>query len=160
MTSEIQKAGLMPALRSFGAALGTITDEDVPAAYEMVAKLEKMLEEARELLKSRALLYLNVNGVKVTQGGTAAANVGGHVLRAVPMRTGTDPKKLEKLLRTKKLDPAAHMDATLSFKVNPKKLEKLVEDGVLSEADMQAVAYDKAYRIEVKRNQESEYTNE
>ena len=140
--SAIQKAGLLPALQAFGAALGEITNDDVPSAYEMVVKLEKMLEEARDLLKTRALLYLNVNGVKVTDGGTKAANLGGFVMRAVPMRTGVDPKKLEKAVRAKRLDPGSCMDATVTYKVNQAKLNALVERGDITEEDLKACAYD------------------
>jgi hypothetical protein len=149
--SNIIKAGLLPALQAFGSALGQLADGDVPAAYELTAQAEKMLEEVRGLLKTRAMLWLNVNGQKVTDKGTMEGSVSGFSVRAIPMRTGLDPKKLEQTLRAKKLDPNSQMKPTITYKVDEAKVAVLVSEGKLSPADLEACKYEPSWRLEVKK---------
>jgi hypothetical protein len=151
MSSGIQKAGLMTALQQFASGISTLKDEEVPEAYEVTAKLEGMFEEVRALLKQRAVDYLQANGRRATDKGTLEAEVNGFSLRAIPMRTGLDPKKLEATLRSKKLDPTANMNATIILKVDTAKVATLVGEGKLTKDDLAACAYDPSIRLEVKK---------
>lgn len=154
--NAIQKLSLLPALQDFGRTLGELSNEDMPAAYELVTKIEHLVEDAREMLRQRALLYLTANGEKVTDKGTTEAKLSGYIVRAIPMRTGTDPKKLEQTLRMKKLNPEHWMQMTVTFKTDEKKLKMLIDRGDITAQDMEACAYDKTYRLEVKKGMNDE----
>ncbi len=137
------------ATRDLGAALQNVPDQEVPSAVATLRRLETMLKENVDRLKDRALLYLNVNGQQVTEKGTKEVALNGHVMRAIPTRTGIDPKKLEAALRAKGIDPSAHMIPTITYKVDDFRVAKLVAAGMLTQQDLAAVQYDKSYRIEV-----------
>lgn len=145
------KQELQTALRSFASALANLTDDQIPAALELARDLGKLAEETESQLKTRCLLYLNVNGHQVTDKGSTQANVGGYRVTAIPTRTGLDPKKLEVVLRRKGLQPADAMDATVTYKVNQQKVDKLVADGGLTNADITSALYDKSFRLSVER---------
>jgi hypothetical protein len=136
------------AAQRMGQAMSVIQDEQVPAAIAVLRRLAGGLEENTERLRERALLYLNVHGQQVTEKGTVEAKVGGYTLRAVPMRNGVDPRKLEAALRAKKLNPADWMIPTITFKLDQFRLSKLMVAGHLTEEDLKAIQYDKTYRIE------------
>lgn len=154
MTSALapQKEQLTLALRNFAQALSTLSDEQVPAALEMARELGKLSDETGEALKQRALLYLNVHGQQVTDKGSRQARVDGFLLKAIPTRTGLDPKKVETLLRRKGMEPSAHMRSTIKYEVDAERMDKLVMDGKLSTQDVEACRYDKSFRVEVERD--------
>ena len=151
-----EKTKLFTALGGYASALSNLSDEQVPAAFEMTQKMEALAEEVRERLRKRILDYVSEKGEVQTEKGTRGVNLGGFDLRAIPTKTGTDPKKLEALLRHKKLDPTVAMDATIAYKVNADKVLKAVERGELTQADVASCAYAPAFRVEVKPERSSE----
>lgn len=146
-----QKAQLTLALRQFAEALSNLTDEQVPVALDMARELGRLAEDTQDALKQRALLYLNVHGQVVTEKGSRQARVGGFTVTAVPTRTGLDPKKVEPLLRRRGLEPSAHMKSTIKYDVDQARIDRLVAEGKLQPADVEACRYDKTYRLEVER---------
>ena len=146
------------ATRNLGAALDKLTDAEVPAAIAMMRRLEKLVEDNKDTLTDRVKLWLNVHGQQVTEKGTTEASINGWVVRAVPMKTGIDPKKLEQTLRAKGLDPADWMQTTLSYKFDAVKYARLLRENKFSESDVKACQYDKSFRVEV--NPRGDYTNE
>lgn len=146
-----EKKQMMTALHAFASALSNLTEEQVPDAFDTVDKMQKLSDEVREQLRTRLLLFLNVHGSTKGDKGTKEAESGGYLLQAIPTRTGIDPKKLEALLRRKRLDVESGMDATITFKVNEDKLARLVASGQLSEQDREACRYERAYRVSVQK---------
>ncbi len=70
---------------------------------------------------------------------------------AIPTKTGTDPAKLETMLRAKGLDPIICMDTEVRYKLNPTKALRAVVGGQISQADLDSCAYDPAFRVQVAR---------
>lgn len=144
-------ADVLNTLARLGSLLGAVTDEQVPHSVQFLRQLETAVETASRMVRDRALLYLNVHGQQVTDKGTKEVELGGYRLRAVPMRTGLDPKKVEAMLRMKHIPPEMHMQSTIVYKVDEAKLSKLVESKQVNQVDLDACQYDKTYRVEVKQ---------
>lgn len=147
-----EKAKLFTALNSYANALANLSDEQVPAAFDMTDQLRDMAEEVRTRLRDRILLYVQAKGRQLTDKGSMTAESGGFKLTAIPTRTGIDPKKLEALLRRKGIDPAVAMDATITYKVNMGKLATCS----LTPGELTACSYDKAFRVQVDKQAASE----
>lgn len=147
------QSALTMVLRQFADKLSTLADEEVPEAYEMADAFARALEHAKVGLRDRALMYLNVHGKKVTDKGTVETAVGEYLVRAIPTRTGYDPKKVEGMLRRRGLDPVAGMDPTITYRVNGPKLEELRAGGHITDGDLQSCKYSEGFRVEVKRGE-------
>jgi hypothetical protein len=155
-TGLVVRSELMRELQKFGQWLSEMTDAQLPEVLDFVTRLEKNIEGTRSILKERALLYLNVHGIAEGEKGTKAAQVGQYTVKAIPTRTGLDPKKLEKALRTKGIDPNVAMKPTVSYAVDPDKVAAMRVAGTLTEQDIEACQYDRSYRIDVKRGEDEE----
>lgn len=142
-----QREQLQVALRAYASALSELTDEQVPAAFDMNKELGKLAEDLENVLRERVLRLVEERGQKVTDKGSMRASIGGFRVTAIPTRTGVDPAKLEGLLRRKNLDPNVHMRTTIKYAIDPEKLEKLQ----LSDGDLDACKYTPSFRLEVSR---------
>lgn len=149
-----EKGRLFTALGSYATALSNLTEEQVPEAFEMTDKLNKLAEEVRDRLRSKLLAWLAEHGEVVTEKGSKAGVVGGFKVSAIPTRTGIDPKKLEALLRRLKLDPNTHMKTTLSYAVDDAKVMALVQAGRLTVEDLNNCKYSESFRIAVEKARE------
>lgn len=139
------------ALARFAHALSTLPAEQVPQAHDLASAIEDAMEEIKETLKRRLLLELNVRGEQVTEKGTTRMEAGGYTVRAVPTRTGFDPKKVEAAIRQKKKDPVDYMTPVTTFKVSDYGMAALLAEEVFTKVDCEACRYDKSFRLEVKR---------
>ena len=146
-----EKNKLFPALQGWAVALSNLQPEQVPAALDMARQMKNLSEEVHDKLRDRLLAGVKLNGVKVTEKGSLQDNVGGFKVTAIPTRTGTDPKKLETMLRAKGLDPLLCMDAEITHKFNPTKTIGAVVLGKISQADWDSCKYDPAFRVQVER---------
>lgn len=160
MSDDTKQTGLAyvtatSAMQAIARKLQTMTNEEVPAAMDFFTQLKKMSDGVRDNIKDRLLLYMNVNGKQVTEKGTLETVVGGYLVRTVPVKTGVDSKKLEKLLRARGIDVVAGMDPVTTWKANADKVQRMVGAGLLSESDVRALQYDTEYRVEVKRQDTS-----
>lgn len=134
-------------MRQFAAALGRLTDEQVPAALDVVRQLVDLSDEFKNTVRTRAIQLLQAAGTKVTDKGSLQVLIGGYKLTAIPTRTGLDPKKLETVLRRRGLDPTAGMNPTVTYKVDQQKVDKLVAEGKLTQGDLEAATYEESYRV-------------
>jgi len=119
-------------------------------AVLLVRAMKKALEQAEDVLNERATDVVRASGKRETDKGTMSVVLGAHTLRAIPTRTGTDPKKLEAHLRTAGINPEVCMDATITYKVNDEKLKQALASGKLTQAEVDACKYDTSFRLEVK----------
>ena len=140
-----EKSKLVTALTHYANVLANLTDEQVPAAFDMTDQFKELAEEARSRLRDRLLLIIQATGQTQGDKGTMSTESGGFKLTAIPTRTGVDPKKLEALLRRKGIDPAVAMDATITYKVN---LAKLATVQAVTPGEVAACASDKAFRVQ------------
>lgn len=114
------------------------------------------IEDLQKVAKQKTLELLEKQGETVTEKGTKRAVVDGLQFEARPHRTGVDPKKLEALLRAKKLDVAAYMDATISYKVNESRLPVLISDNRLTQAELDSCNYDTTWVVQPPKVVETE----
>lgn len=146
-----EKNKLFPALQSWATALSNLQPEQIPAALDMAKQMQKLSDEVYNKLRDELLKGVKQNGAVVTAKGSMQNAVGGFKVTAIPTRTGTDAKKFESMLRAKKIEPSAYMDAVLTLKFNATKAEQAVAAGVISGADLESCAVDPAYRVQVER---------
>lgn len=149
-----EKRKLFTALSGYAGALSTLTDEQVPEAFEMTAKLGELADEVRTRLRERVLNRVLAEGEVITDKGSKGMRVAGYKLGCIPTRTGIDPKKLEALLRHKKLEPAVAMDSTVTWSVNNNKVMASVKEGRLTAADVESCRYAPAWRVSVEKSDE------
>lgn len=143
------KTMVQAALIDFAAALSGLAAADRPEAFDIATQFKKVTEEVYDRLRDKLLADVEATGSVVTEKGTREAHYPSFTVRAIPTRTGTDPKKLEARLRSLGIDPAVVMDATITYKVNPAKLANLVAAGTLKYDE---VAYEPGFRIQLERN--------
>jgi hypothetical protein len=142
--------GTINSMQGLADWLSRVTPEEFGQAVLLVRAMEKALEQAEDVLIERAIDVVRATGKRETDKGTMSVVLGAHTLRAIPTRTGTDPKKLEAHLRTKGVNPDVCMDATITYKVNDDKLKQAVASGKLTPDEVDACKYDTNYRLEVK----------
>lgn len=141
----VVRQDLQTTLQTFAQTLNTIQPDDIPAALQIVRKLEELGEELGDRFRNQLIERLKESGEKVTDKGSLRMEIGDRTVQAIPTRTGLDPKKVETALRRKGLDPSAYMDTTLTFKVNEAKL--MAAEFSLDE--LKQCAYTLAYRVTV-----------
>lgn len=147
-TLTLAKTQVQAALIDFAAALSGLTAADRPEALDIATQFKKVTEEVYDRLRDKLLADVGSGGAIITEKGTKELGLGDYVVRAIPTRTGTDPKKLEAKLRALGRDPAHYMDATITYKVSPMRLAGLVAEGVLK---LEEVAYEPGFRIQLER---------
>lgn len=155
-TALVTRDAVFSLMRTVAAELSQLTPEKYGAAMEFLKSLEEAAEGLKTTLGARVKEEVRANGHQVTDKGTTEWVVGGYVLRAIPTRTGVDPKKLEARLRAKGREPSLCMDATIAFKVNEGKLAAAVERGDLTAEEVAACKYDLNFRLEAEREKTGE----
>ena len=148
----LAKSEIQLALRGLATALSSLSEDQIPVAIDFLRQMEKTVAYNEGLLKARALEFMQTAGNQITEKGTLEAQVGSYTMRAVPTRTGFDPKLIGPMLRTKRMDQEAGMDPTITYKVNPDKLARLLSDGLLTDADLDQCRFEKSFRLEVTRD--------
>lgn len=149
-----EKTKLFAVLQGYASVLSQLTEEQLPEAFEMTDKLEKLADEVRDRLRSRLLKWVKETGETVTEKGSKANTIGGFKVSAIPTRTGIDPKKLEALLRRLGLDPTAGMKPTITYAVDDEKVMQLIGAGRLTVEDVNNCKYAESFRIQVEKARE------
>lgn len=108
-------------------------------------KVEGSLEE---LAKGRIVSLLKEQGTVKSDKGARELAVNGWKLSMKPYRTGIDPKKLEALLRAKKLEPASFMDTAITYSVNEQKLGVLVAHKHLTSDELETCNYTESWTVD------------
>ena len=147
-----EKTKLFTALNSYANALAQLSNEQVPAAFDMTDQLKDLAEEVRARLRDRLLLLVQAQGRTITDKGSMTTETGGFKVTAIPTRTGIDPKKLEAMLRRKSIALEKVMDATLTYKTNDAKLQDALGTQLLTLAEVKSCEFDKAFRVKVERD--------
>ena len=140
------------AMQSLASWLSSVEPEQFGEALSLLKSLQSALENAEGTVKNRAVEMVRRDGTRETEKGTYGLTLGAYTIRAIPTRTGVDSKKLEAHLRGRQLEPTIAMDATMTYKVNEGKLVACVEQGKLTQAEVDACKADTSYRLECKAN--------
>jgi hypothetical protein len=126
---------------------GPLTPRQLAPVFVAVREEKKLMEDLEHVARARALEKLKGSGKVATDKGTMRLEADGWLFEARPHRSGTDPKKLEALLRAKELAIEAWMDATVSYVVNKNKLSELIRTKHLTEAELATCNYDESWTV-------------
>lgn len=120
----------------------------VDEAYRNLVEVKSAVEDTLEIAKAKLKAMIENKGEVTTEKGSMERQLGGYMYSMRPTRTGTDPKKLEALLRAKEKDPALYMAATVTYKVDEQKLGVALAKKVLTEEELKNCAYDKSFALQ------------
>ena len=138
-------------MRDVASQLATLPPERYGEAMEFLSFIEKATEGLKTTFGERVKETVLKDGTQTTEKGTREWLMGGYCVRAIPTRTGVDPKKLEARLRAKGLNPEVAMDATLAYKVNEVKLATAIASGKLTREEADGCKYELNYKLAVER---------
>ena len=143
-------------MRDVAGQLAALPPERYGEAMEFLTFIEKATEGLRTTFGERVKEQVIKDGAQTTEKGTREWAMNGYLIRAIPTRTGVDPKKLEARLRAKGHDPAVAMDQTIAYKVNEAKLAAAIALGKLTQAEADGCKYELNYRLQVEREAKDE----
>ncbi|MFT3866821.1 MAG: hypothetical protein QM729_21370 [Solirubrobacterales bacterium] len=152
MTDSIQlaQAKVHTALQELAQVTANLTPEKAAKVHAFVKGMVKLSDEMDQQVRQMLLLKLSTAGEPVGDKGSKRAVLDGMEVKAVISRTGYDTKKVVPLLNKRGIPLADGCDPNIEYKANYAKLEALHKAGKLSDADMLAMKYDTAYRLEVR----------
>lgn len=117
--------------------------ENVADALVILKMVEKQAEAMNAYVRDAAIRLLKEKGQEVGEKGTRTLTAGNWLLE-MHRKNGIDPKKLEKLLREKGLEPEVAMTPTIKYSVNYTKLTDLG----LSHDTMRDIAFDESWSLQ------------
>lgn len=120
---------------------------NVANALATMKLVEKQSEAMKEYVREAAIRLLKEDGEEVGVKGTRILLVENWHLE-MHRKNGVDPKKLEKLLREKGLDPANWMTPTVKYSVDPVKCEELKKQGYLGLEEVLTLAFDESWAVQ------------
>lgn len=116
--------------------------------FSSIKDWEKNLTALAKNGRDRLLDLVLENGEQVTETGTKKLDVdGGWEVEARPRKTGVDGKKLEALLRAKKLDVGKYMIATITYAPNELGVEQLIKEGKVTPEEMATCHHELEYNL-------------
>lgn len=131
MTDEIvkQEQQYLTIAERVQEALQTRDPEKLTSIYQALDQAIFKLNGCRELLKAALKQYVVEHGEEVTDRGTKAIEAAGYrvPVRAMNKVDALDNAKVEGKLRAKGLDLGDGMDATVTWRANRVKLERLMK---------------------------------
>lgn len=136
-------------VRGLAQQIATLGPEQYGEAHDFLHQLTSALTKLEEMVEEATKKEVLARGETVTDKGTKALTLGEWFCRAIPNKTGTDPKKFEARLRTKGVLPENYMRAKVSYEMDPDKTMKALADGVLTQAELAACAYTLTHRLQV-----------
>lgn len=143
---ELAKQQYTESIASAGAALlQTTTPAEIAEIQDFFIRAKKGAEKFVENSKKRLLQEVLRQGKKITKKGSIGLIVS-HKPNGDPDRgviakvksTKLQADKVEKLLRSKNLDPDVHMDVEKSWSVNEMKLEAAITKELLTRQEVEA----------------------
>lgn len=137
-------------VRGLAQEVATLAPAQFGEARDFLKTLESAVERLRDMVEERTVQEIRQHGAKVTEKGTMQLTLGNWDCRAIPNKTGTDPKKLEARLRTKGVHPEDHMRAKITYEIDAEKLKALVERGIMTQEEVNSCAYDLTFRLDIK----------
>ncbi len=121
---------------------GPATPTQMMSVMSQLKSWSSAVSDIEKIAKKQILLVLQMEGEKVTDKGSLRLEKDGVRFEARPHRTGVDPKKLEALLRAKKLNVEGWMTPTITYKVNEENVVELRTRGIITPAEYAAIQYE------------------
>lgn len=123
------------------------SNEQLVACLTRMTDWGKSLEQLEGFVKNRVLELVSKNGQLSGEKGSKVLKVGDYELPIRITRTGTDPRKLELLLRNRGLDVQIAMDMSITYRVNDSKIKECLSNGTLTTDDLTKCEYEKSYSV-------------
>lgn len=121
---------------------------EVAAIHDFTDKTVKSLDAFKVLARNRIEAAVKESGVQVTEKGTKVLDLGnGRVQRISPTSTKPNNKKVESLLRSKKLPLDVWMLRTVSYAADESKLKELMDCKLITEEDFKGCFGETTYRV-------------
>jgi hypothetical protein len=131
----------------------SLTKEQQVGAWTILDLLEKVSKERKEAFR-KEMLSLARDGEKDEKGsGTVVIN-GTTVVAEARTPDFPDEKKLKEILKAKKLPLDSCFDQVTAYQLNPSKLEFLVDQGKLSQEEVDSCR-ETTYALKVKPEKET-----
>lgn len=157
--SNAQDTGLAvkTALQAYAQTLSNLPDHRMLEALDFLKKLEKMSEDVKKTLSTRAIERVKAQGTQVSDAGSMEATVEGQTWRIIPVgKTRPEVKKVAALLIAK-----GHHDVNRFFTSETEvvctknDLDILVNSlGLLTEEEAKTCLPKRSYRIEIDEAEE------
>lgn len=149
-------------VRGMAQEIATLGPAQYGDAHNFLAFLESSVSKLKEMVEGMAEKEVLARGETITEKGSKGIELGGWYVRAIPNRTGIDPKKFEARLRTKGHLPENYMQAKITYAMDPDKTAKALADGVITQAELDACRYELTYKLSVTQvaQQKQETTDE
>lgn len=148
------------ALAEFTQSINSLSQDEIPHAYQFADDLVKVADELKDALRNDLVEHAEAHGDRVGDKGTREAAMGDKVVRIIPTRTGIDPKLLEAVMRHNGIDHTTHMTPYMTYKVDYDKVNALVNAGRLTLSQVESCRYPKAYRVQVRGPQGGSYNDD
>ncbi len=103
-----------------------------------------ILDEARRQI----IEVLKKDGTPVPESTKLVLEAGDFEISMHTYRTGTDPKKLQRLLITKGLDPEVYMRPTITYAVDESRLGLALQKRKLTQAEIDSCQYDESWVVQ------------
>lgn len=143
------RTSTMAALEGLAGALTNVVPSEFGNAWGFLKSMEEAIASMQAHMKQVIEGYVLEHGRDWGEkGGREVVFPDGPPLRMRLHRTGIDPRKLEKLLRARNMDPSKCMDAKVTFAANPEKVAGAVREGLLTEADVSSTYYDETWVVQ------------
>lgn len=122
---------------------------EMEESYRALIDFQSVIKDTIEVAKEKMKKLVENKGEVTTEKGSMERVIGGYLYAMRPTRTGTDPKKLEALLRAKEVeDIGEYMEPTVTYKVSEEKLRKAFAKKVLTQAELDTCEYEKSYALQ------------
>ena len=125
-----------------------VSPKVVGEAYNSVYMLSKANDDILAIAKKYITDMVKATGERITDKGSMVARIGDFRFEMRPTRTGPDPKKLEALLRTKGAAIEAFMEQRVTFAVSDEGIQRALEQGVLTTAELDTVQYGESFALQ------------
>lgn len=128
-----------------------LTPPKMVEVYNTLADMMALGNNITELVKGQLKRLVAANGEIATEAGTRRLRVGNWNLEVRPHNSGYDPKKVEALLRAKRVSLDTYMDPEVKYKVSMPKLMIAVEAGVLTNDELVTCRYNESWTFQQPR---------
>lgn len=149
LTLAALRASTMSALEGLATAITTVKPEEYRPAWDFVRKMQETVADMESHLKKVIEGFVLEHGREWGEkGGRQVTFPDGQSIQLRLHRTGVDARKLEKLLRTRNIDPAKCMNAKVTYTVDEEKVAQSVREGLLTDADVASTYYDATWVVQ------------
>jgi hypothetical protein len=123
------------------------SNDQLAACMDRMASWTDSLDKLQTFVRTKVKEIVERYGEVTTEKGSKVLQTDNYEIPMRPTRTGTDPKKLERLLRNKGVDVSAAMDASITYKVNTDKIKTCLQNRMLTDEEIETCEYDKSYTL-------------